>query len=286
MPREGILARGGEDYSVGKLLLLYDTDDKDFARDVFDFIEGLDVEVVMIPRAPDGGVTLQGKEEAFFDGVDAAVFLITPGSERHGKKMPSPSVADEMGQAKVKFKNEPWRVIYLADSECTIQAVDQRAYIGFERTNHRSMVEAMTRLVAALKDAGVLAGQLPSSPSAPPQIDVGAVVSSLSGEHVALLLHLSRQPSGQMFFHDFVKAASQHLLSGTDGNLTVRDLLGRGLVAFGQGIPNIGGTATAYLTSVGWEAVRVLRARERASAEAAATLKRKEPPGGYAKIVG
>src|SRR5215510_12142298 len=105
---------------MGRLLLLHDLDDRDFARDLADLLTELDVSVDMIARSRDGGTTLQGKEERYFENIDGALFLITPGSERHGKKYPSPSVADEMGRAKQRFKDEPGRVIYLVESDCNI----------------------------------------------------------------------------------------------------------------------------------------------------------------------
>lgn len=254
---------------MNRLLLLYDTDDRDFARDISDLVKAMDVDVEMIPRAPDGGTTLQQKEANFFTNVDAALFLLTPGSERHGKSYPSPSVADEMGQARERFKEEPWRVIYLVDKECSIQAVDQRAYIDFDRKDHRSMIEAVRRLILALKDAGLLAAHLPAPPPKPPEIDVGAVLAVLNDEKKNLLIRLSQSPNGIMFYHDFVKMAGVMHVSQTDGNLAVRDLLGIPLVSYAQGVAGVGGTATIFLTNAGWDVVRVLRAKERADEEAA-----------------
>ncbi len=65
---------------------IYDTNDKDLARDFKDFISELDFEVTMIPLSPDFGKTLQSKEEHYFESVDGTIFLITPGSigaEKH-----------------------------------------------------------------------------------------------------------------------------------------------------------------------------------------------------------
>lgn len=82
---------------MGNLLLLYDTIEKDLARDFKDLLTELNMEINMIPLSPNLGKTLQSKEGHYFDSVDGAIFLITPGSERMGKLFPSPSVADEMG---------------------------------------------------------------------------------------------------------------------------------------------------------------------------------------------
>ena len=265
---------------MSRVLLLYDIDDRDFARDIADLLGALDVDVVMIPRAPDGGTTLQQKEASYFASVDAALFLLTPGSERHGKKYPSPSVADEMGQARERFGSEPWRVIYFVDSECAVQAVDQKAYVGFTRSDHRSVIEAVRMLVLALKDAGVIATQVPAAPEKPPEVDARALAGVLSPHQRELLLQMSRAPSGSLFYHDFVALAGRVHGNPTDGNLTVRELLGGGLVSYAPGIQGVGGTASANLSGLGWEVVRLLRAVERATEQAAARARMFRSPVG------
>lgn len=74
---------------MAKLLLLYDTMETDFARDVEAFLRELGLDVVMIPLSPDMGKTLQEKEKHYFAQGVGAVFLLTPGSERNGKPYPS-----------------------------------------------------------------------------------------------------------------------------------------------------------------------------------------------------
>lgn len=140
---------------MSKILLLYDTREDDLAREVKDLLTELDCDIVMIPKSVDGGRTLQDKEDDHFADAAGAIFLITPGSTRGKKPYPSPSVADEMGRAKVYFKSAPERVMYLVDKRCQVQSVDQRSYVAFDRGNMRSVIAAITGLVRNLKAAGL-----------------------------------------------------------------------------------------------------------------------------------
>lgn len=140
---------------MGNILLLYDTKEKDLARDLKDLLEELGLNIEMIPLSSSRGKTLQEKENHYFDNCDGAIFLVTPGSERGGKSYPSPSVADEMGQAKQRFRENPGKVIYLVDQACAIQAVDQKTYEQFDPKNMRSIVEAITKVIKDLKAAGL-----------------------------------------------------------------------------------------------------------------------------------
>jgi hypothetical protein len=246
---------------MGKLLLLYDTTDKDFARDVFDFAQALDIEVEMIPRATDGGRTLQRKEEDAFEAVEAAVFVITPGSQRNGKWFPSPSVADEMGRAKERFKQEPWRLIYLVDAECNIQAVDQIAYIPFTRTDHRVMVEAMTRLILALKDARLFRSAQPPAPA--PQVDVAVLVKNTPAKLKEICHALAAKPGGVLMWPQFQQLVLEKLdRDQTEANLAVGDLQNRGLIVW---LPPVqtNSWAAMRLTPVGFDLVRIERAAAR-----------------------
>lgn len=110
---------------MNNILFLYDTKEEDLARDFKDFFNELNINIEMIPLAPNKGKTLQDKEEHYFDSADGAIFLITPRIEN----FPSSSVSDEMGQAKQKFKDKPEKVIYLVDKNCTVQVIDQKPYI-------------------------------------------------------------------------------------------------------------------------------------------------------------
>jgi len=141
---------------VAKILLLYDTQEDDLARDVGDLVTQLGCEIVMIPKSADRGKTRQAKEDAYFSAAAGAIFLITPGSMRDQKLFPSPSVADEMGRAREFFKTTPEKITYLVQKGCQIQSVDQRCYISFERENMRSVLSAITSLIRNLKTAGLL----------------------------------------------------------------------------------------------------------------------------------
>ncbi len=135
---------------MNNIQLLYDTQEDDLARDFNDFLNELDVNIEMIPLAPNKCNTLQDKEEHYFDSADGAIFLITPRIE----SSPSSSVSHEMGQAKQKFKNKPEKVIYLVDNNCTAPTIDQKSYIEFDRDNIRSIVKAVASLIKDLKSAG------------------------------------------------------------------------------------------------------------------------------------
>jgi len=139
---------------MNNILLLYDTQEEDLARDFKDLLAELDIEVSMIPLSSNKGKTLQEKEEHYFDFADGAIFIITSGSNRLGKTFPSPSVCEEMGQAKRKFKDKPEKIIYLVDKKCTIPTIDQKSYIPFDRENIRSIVKAITLFIKDLKLAG------------------------------------------------------------------------------------------------------------------------------------
>lgn len=139
-----------------KLLLMHDTNEKDLARDVKEFLDALGISAEMIIKMPDKGLTLHKKEELYLNITDGIVFLVTPGSERNGQQFPSPSINDELGRSKEMFKDNPERVIYMVEEGCNIAAIDQKAYIPFNRSNGRIMIEAMTQLVNNLRDAELL----------------------------------------------------------------------------------------------------------------------------------
>ena len=144
---------------VSGLLLLYDTKDKDLARDLRDFLFEVGADVAMIPLEVNLGRTLQDKEAISFEKTDGALFLLTPGADRDGLRFPSPSVTDEMGRAKERFRDRPERLLYLVDRDCHVQSVDQKAYIHFTRADMRSVVEAMTLLIRELKAANLMPTQ-------------------------------------------------------------------------------------------------------------------------------
>ena len=137
---------------MANLLLLYDTKERDLARDFKDLLEEFNIgSITMIPLCSDRGFTLEEKERHYFDTADGAIFVITPGSERLGSLYPSPSVTHEMGQAKQKFQKKPECVIYLVDELCNLPAIDQKTYIGFKRDDMRSIITTLTQLIKNLK---------------------------------------------------------------------------------------------------------------------------------------
>ncbi|MEW6600062.1 MAG: hypothetical protein AB1499_03750 [Nitrospirota bacterium] len=141
---------------MNNILLLYDTQEEDLARDFKDFLSELEIYIKMIPLAPNKGKTLQDKEEHYFDYAAGTIFLITPRTE----SSPSSSVSHEMGQACQKFRYTPHKVIYLVDKNCTVPTIDQKSYIGFDRDNIRSVIKAITSLIKELKQAGWLSKKM------------------------------------------------------------------------------------------------------------------------------
>lgn|SRR3990172_13114877 len=240
---------------MGNILLLYDTSEKDLARDLKDLLIEFDLNMEMIPLSPDFGKTLQAKEEHYFDVVNGAIFLITPGSERNGRLFPSPSVADEMGQAKQKFKNIPEKVIYLVDTDCNLQAIDQKAYIPFSRENARSMLEAITLLVKNLKAAGLVSKKRIEHRETP-GINIDEYSKSIDASLKAICFDLSGQPNGFIGFNEFENLLkTKYQKSNRDINFIKRDIQTRGLVAYLQPrLPNFYGGW--QLSNIGFELVR------------------------------
>ena len=246
-----------------KILLLYDTKEKDLARDFQDLLEAFDLEVVMIPRLPDLGKTLQAKEEKYFGEADGAVFLITPGSERDGVQFPSPSVADEMGQAKQRFGVTRDRVVYLVERQCRIQAVDQTSYLSFDRSNMRSVLECVAGLVRNLKASGLLMiGDRRVEPRETPSIDIAEVAKATPELLGRICVELSKLRNGVALDGDFTKLLTEKFaLSMQDANFATRDIRLSGLVNYMTAQPpaNFGFFA---LTPIGWELVRYEKKRQ------------------------
>jgi hypothetical protein len=246
-----------------RILLLYDTTEKDLARDLHDLLVELGLEVNMIPGSPNLGRTLQAKEEEHFSSARGAVFLVTPGSTRNATAFPSPSVADEMGQAKQKFAHKPESVIYLVDQDCKVQAVDQKAYISFNRRDIRSILEAVTALIRNLKAAGLI-GDKRIEQRETPAVDIAEVWKVTENRLRDVCVELSKSPNGSMAYDAFRKALSTRLdVSDQDINFIVRDLQGLATyVATGQAPFTVN---FFTLTGVGWELVRYHMARPRPS---------------------
>lgn len=241
---------------MSNLLLLYDTQEEDLARDMRDLLRHFVTEVTMIPLAPDVGGTLQSKEASYFSKADGALFLITPGAERAGRPFPSPSVSDEMGQAKKIFEDTPGRLIYLVDSRCSIQAVDQRPYIRFVRNDIRSVVKALTQLVVDLK-AARLTTDTEIPPQAAPGVDPADVAERLSPSLVRVCLHISNLQDGKIVRQQLhAVLTSQFGMSQRDANFAIQDLDSKHLLAAGSPNDNTENQILA-LTPLGWEVVRL-----------------------------
>lgn len=237
------------------ILLLYDTNEKDLARDLKDLLAEFNIEILMIPLSPDLGKTLQSKEEHYFDFVDGAIFLITPGSARMGKLFPSPSVADEMGQAKQKFKNTPEKVIYLVDKECSLQAIDQKSYIQFDRKNIRSVLEAIILLIKNLKQIGLFERKKIEHRETP-GINISTYSESINDTLKSICFDLSDQPNGSITLSEFDNLLkNKYKMRNRDINFIKRDIQTKGLAAYYN-------TKTPFLfagyqlTNVGFELVR------------------------------
>jgi len=242
---------------MAKILLLYDTKEKDLARDIEDFLRELGLEVKKIPTSPDKGRTLQEKEELYFKekDVDGAIFLITPGSIRDDKPFPSPSVSHEMGQAQKEFSGTPERVIYLVEDGCTLPAIDQKCYTPFNKSNMRSVLEAITHLVKNLKDAGLI-GKKKIEPQVLPGVNIEEYSKKTPSHLKNICEELSEKSEGILRYEDFEKTLKiKFQMKDQDINFAKRDLLTNGLVSYHPPKPpyNIG---MWQLTPLGFELVR------------------------------
>lgn len=251
---------------MGNLLLLYDTTEKDLARDLKDFLKEVYLgEVVMIPLSADKGFTLQGKEEHYMNDCEGAVFLLTVGCQRFGQPYPSPSVTLEMGQTKTKFQNQPNKVIYLKEEDCNMPAIDQATYIQFNRNKIRTILEALTQVIRNLKGSG-LVGINPAPPkvkSDQPQIKIEDFLAGLSDLEKQVLLEISQEPSGVVddqklmtVLRSDVQPYGKFKLSIQEINLLKRNLIQHQVVT-SQTVP---GMPYSYwlLTSLGWDSVAYL----------------------------
>ena len=243
---------------MSTLLFLYDITERDLARDFEDLLSEFDLEVKRIPVSPDLGKTLQSKEEHYVDRADGFIFLITPGSERMGKSFPSPSVAEEMGRAKEKAKGTPEKVIYLVDKDCNIQAIDQKAYIPFDRKDIRTVLEAITLLIRNLKHSGLFKKK-EIEQGETPGIDIVEYSKSIDSTHKNICFDLSDKPNGFISLTDFDNLLkSKYAMDGRSINFCKGDLQKTGLISYLR--PNLekmpffyGGWQLSYL---GFELVR------------------------------
>jgi hypothetical protein len=208
----------------------------------------------MIPVEADRGLTLQDKEGKYIGSAAGIIFLLTPGAERFEKYFPSPSVTDEMGQAKQKFSNTPERIIYMKDVSCNIQAIDQRCYIPFDRGDIRSVIECLTSLVRSLRESGLLVRQK-IQPRETPGIDIPALAESLDWTLKDICFYLSGKPNGAEESPEFASHLKNiYKMDDRNLNFVERELLKKGLVTT---IKSPYGTYFWTLTNVGWEIARL-----------------------------
>lgn len=236
------------------LLLLYDTKEKDFARDIYDLLNELNIGVLkMIPLSPDKGMTLDEKEKYHFESADGAIFIITPGSERLGELYPSPSVSHEMGQAKIKFRRQPENVVYLVDGACKMPSIDQSTYVQFQWNNTRSIISALTQIFKNLKDAGIYRLTHIPRPETSTNIDIKKFTDGLELTTKKILLDISNRMNGYIDDKDLkTLLITKHSLTIQQTNLILRDL---------EQSKTVNHQINQYfnswtLTDLGWEVIR------------------------------
>jgi hypothetical protein len=249
-------------------LLLYDTKEKDLARDLRELVREIGLDLIMIPYAPDRG-TLESKEQHYMENAAGLVFFITAGSERDGKKYASPSVTDEMGRAKQIFKDKRDKVIYLKEEDCNVQAVDQQTYIPFDRGDIRSVLEALAQLVRDLRAAGAL-----PPAGAPPKLDMASFSARTSANAKEICSELSRHTNGWMYDDDLRIFMTQTLgLAEQDMTFVKHDIRQLQLVSLIKG--SVGTRAMWILTPLGIELAKYERRKRDEGREAIAKIRSK-----------
>jgi len=232
-----------------KLVLLHDTDVSDFAGDILGFLQALGLNVSTVMLAPNQGRTLAEKERAVLNQAEGYIFLLTPGSQRHGQDgFASQSVCDELGKADVRFAATPAKVIYLADSRWRAHGIFQKAYIEFNRTDHRSMVRAMRDLVKDLRTAGAFAPPPPAAAKAP---TIAEVAERTPFEIKKALKFFAEAKDTIVSDEGLTWYLRQNTKNQTDANLLKRDLVGR------EWIKRAG--SSYFLSPIGMEVVRYER---------------------------
>lgn len=235
---------------MNSILFLYDTKEEDLARDFKDFLNELNINIEMIPLAPNTGNTLQAKEDHYFHSAIGAIFLITPRIEDCGKSYPSPSVIDEMGRAKEKFKKSPEKIVYLVEKSCTLQTIDQKSYIPFDRNNIRSIVKAITLFIKDLKLAGWF-GKNKTEQKEIPLIDIAKYSESIDETLKKICFDLSDKKNGFINITDLDNLLqTKYRMGRRDINFTIRTLSKKGLITYLQ--PYSGW----QLSDIGFELVR------------------------------
>lgn len=248
------------------ILFLYDTKQEDLARDYKEFLaEAYAIDATLIPLSADTGGTLESKESHYFNNCDGAVFLLTPGAIRDGKHFPSPSVSHEMGQAKIYFQDRPEKVVYLVDSECATPAIDQKSYISFNRSDHRSIVKSSALLLRNLKIGGLKTPILPAEKApepAPktPEPSAEQLYATIATPLIHCVYELSKQSGGVTDILSFRKHLATGLnLDSASANFLERDTINCGLAR------TFASNNFLYvsLTDLGWEIARIKHLDER-----------------------
>ncbi|RJR14537.1 MAG: hypothetical protein C4581_13930 [Nitrospiraceae bacterium] len=237
---------------MSNILLLYDTQEEDLARDYKDYLAELDIEMRMIPLSYDKGKTLQDKEERYFDSAAGAIFLLTP---RTGNASSS-SVAHEMGQAKQKFQDTPEKVIYLKDKNCTVPTIDQKPYISFDRGDIRSIIKANTSLLKNLKQAEWLSKKQVEQKET--QIDIANLSESVDSVLKKICVYIGSKPKGVIAESEFdALLKTKYYLNPLDINLTRKKLENERLLIYCPFIQSDSRKLTwgFQLTEVGWKLV-------------------------------
>ena len=232
-----------------KLVLLHDTDEMDLGNDILRFLQRLDLDAGSVMLAPNRGRTLAGKEQAVLDAADVFVFLLTPGSSRHEQEgYASQSVCEEMGRAKERFKAQPERVIYLADSKWRAQAIDQIAYISIDRSSDRSIVQGLTQLILELRGLGALVSNV-----TPKTYTIPEIAENTPQDIKSACAHIAGLPNGIVTF-DQLDACLLRIA----GNTTDANILRNKLTRFGW-ITYLQNTMTFSLSHWGWDVVEYER---------------------------
>ncbi len=214
------------------ITLLYDTKEKDLARDLSDLLEELtNLKVTRIPESPDSVSTLQEKEDIYLKSSDLVIFLLTAGSSRDKKPYPSPSVCDEMGAVRKQFKGTPHKVIYLREKGCNIQAIDQKPHIIFERNDLRSILNCVTLLIKNLKAAGIHLNTKSEHKQKPTE-NISEFARNVDDLKKNICIDLSSVKNREAFKKSEVVELleKQYQLNPQDVNFTLRDLEEESLV--------------------------------------------------------
>ena len=232
------------------LLFLYDLKEKDLVRDLRSFLETLGVENInMIPLEESQGLSLEEKEKHNFKGAFAALFLITPGSQRDGKWYPSPSVSVEVGIAKKQFEKFPQRVFYLVSSNCEISAVDQKCRISFSNGDARSIIEALTLLIKEMRMAGVVPPIQNLEKQIQQTFDFATFFHGLGDQLRGIVFDVAEFPNGTVLDFEFRKILQgQYGLDARSINFVLQDLQRSQLVTYQN--------PYWFLASLGWSVAK------------------------------